>query len=190
MNEFRTLEKRIGYRFKNRSLLTAALTHPSPNHGRRQCAVEAICLHWSGGSFVGSRTWCQNPESKVSYHALIGPDGEVATLVPWSRAAWSVGKSQAPPPFTFGRLGNSATENIALSGGPRFGPPTAVQYHALVLLVARRMAAHRWGVDDLWRVVGHADLAIPRGRKRDPWGDDWLDRADIVRDLRLMLEVL
>lgn len=165
-----------------------SLTHPSPHHSPRVVPVQSVCLHWTGGSYAGGVAWCTDPRSKVSYHAIVGPDGDVATLVPWDRAAWSVGRSVAPPPFTFSRAGNSATENIALAGGPRFGPVTHEQFNRTVLLIADRFCARRWGVDDLWRIAGHADFASPRGRKVDPWGDQWLNRQQVVDGVRVILE--
>lgn len=158
-----------------------SLTHPSPNHSPRAHRVEALCVHWTGGSYASALDWTRRRESQVSYHAIIAPSGELATCVPWDRSAWSVGVSQQPDDlrFTFGTKGNGATENIALAGGPPV-PPTPAQIQTLVWLLRARMVAHQWPETDGWRIVGHVDLAMPRGRKTDPTGHRWLD-LDAVR---------
>lgn len=158
------------------------LTHPSPNHSRRSCAVEAICVHWTGGTFASAVDWVCRDESDVSYHEIIGPDGEVAHCVAPDRSAWAVGASRAPAPFTFRGLGNSATYNIALAGGPPT-PPTEAQRAALITRLTQAMHRFGFALTDGWRIVAHADLAVfkaphPRagqyGRKADCEGAGWL----------------
>jgi len=161
-----------------------SLTHPSPNHSPRAHRVEALCVHWTGGSYASALDWICRRESQVSYHAVIAPRGELATCAPWDRAAWSVGVSKQPDDlrFTFGTKGNSATENIALAGGPPT-PPTPAQVQMLVRVLRSRMIAHQWPLTDGWRIVGHADLAMPRGRKTDPTGRGWLDLDAVRREV-------
>lgn len=139
-------------------------------------------MHWTGGSFESAVDWIRRPESKVSYHAVIAPNGDIATCVPWERAAWSVGVSRQPDDlrFTFMTRGNGATENIALAGGPPT-PPTPAQVQMLVRLLRARMVAHNWPEKEGWRIVAHADLAMPRGRKVDPTGSGWLDLEQVRR---------
>lgn len=150
------------------------LTHPSPNHSRRMRAVEMVVVHWTGGSYASAVDWCQRAESQVSYHAIIAPTGETATLVPWDRSAWSVGKSKARDKrFTWGTSGNSASDNIALAGGPPT-KPTKAALTALAQLVRARFAARGWPTSETWRIVGHADVCVPVGRKTDPEGQGWM----------------
>ena len=151
------------------------VTNPSPNHSTRRCAVEAICVHWTGGDYGSALSWITSVQSQVSYHALIAPSGHVATVVPWDRSAWSVGVSQQPDDarFHFLTSGNSATENIALAGAPPV-KPTPAAIAALVTLITARFHARGWGPGETWRIVSHASLAMPRGRKHDPEGDGWL----------------
>lgn len=156
------------------------VTNPSPNHSTRRCAVQAVCVHWTGGDYGSALSWITSVQSQVSYHALISPAGHVATVVPWDRSAWAVGVSQQPADarFTFETSGNSATENIALAGAPPV-KPTSAAIGALVTLITARFRAHAWTAAETWRIVSHASLAMPRGRKHDPEGEGWLPLAPI-----------
>ena len=152
-------------------------THPSPNSSRRAVPCVAVCVHWTGGSYRSGVDWCTRAESKVSYHEIIGPQGELATLVPPERAAWSVGRSIAPPPWQGATSGNSMTYNIALSGCPPV-KPTPDQLRVLTERLVIAFAHFGWSLKDVFRITGHHQWAWPRGRKADPQGDardPWLD---------------
>ena len=170
------------------TLLPPVVTDPrtSPNHTARApgVPVEALAVHWTGGSFAGTLDWIgrrtyQGTRIYASYHAVFGPDGEVAYPVPLERAAYSVGRSRADDPrFTWTAAGNSATENVALAGAPPV-PPTDTQRALLVCWLAWRMAEHGWSPEEVWRIRGHDQLAWPRGRKPDTHGSDWLPLAPV-----------
>jgi len=119
-------------------------------------------------------------QSKVSYHELIARDGEVALLVAPDRAAWAVGRSMAPAPWTSHpqkTSGNSLTYNIALAGCPPVAP-TAAQIMATVARCAAAFRHFGWLLTDRHRITGHIDWARPVFRKVDPVGDPnapWLD---------------
>jgi N-acetylmuramoyl-L-alanine amidase len=159
------------------------LTNASPNHsGRGRRAVEMICVHWTGGSYESALDWICRDESDVSYHELIGPAGQLALSVAPERAAWSVGTSRAPAPFTCGGACNSASYNIALAGGPPT-PPTEAARAVLVERIARAFQYFAFPPADVWRIVGHSALAVyPKGhpkagqygRKVDCEGSAWL----------------
>jgi len=158
------------------------LTHPSPNSSRRVAPCVAVCLHWTGGTYTSALNWCQRVESQVSYHEIIGPRGELATLVSPERAAWAVGRSVAPPPWHGQTTGNAMTYNIALSGAPPT-KPTADQLQRLTERLVAAFGHFGWSLKDGWRITGHHQWAWPRGRKADPQGDardPWLD-LDAVR---------
>jgi ribonuclease III len=53
MKEFQTLEKRIGYRFKNKQLLKSALTHPSYRYENPQELSDNQRLEFLGDSVIG-----------------------------------------------------------------------------------------------------------------------------------------
>lgn len=173
--------------------MSADLTHPSPNHSARRGPVEAVCVHWTGGTYASAVDWVCRPESVVSYHAIIGPTGDVAYCVPWDRAAWAVGASRQPDDarFTFGARGNGATDNIALAGGPKT-PPTAQQITMLLRQIRARFVARGWPMTDTWRILGHVDVAVypaghpkagQRGRKPDPTGQGWLNLDTIRQEI-------
>lgn len=73
-----------------------SLTHPSPNHNDRKGQdVRVIILHADAAPTEKScLSWVQSSESKVSYHALVGRDGKVYTIVPYDRRAWHSGKGE------------------------------------------------------------------------------------------------
>ena len=73
------------------------VTHPSPNHNARPAgaAPSLIVLHATAGSNEsGDVYWCCQPESKVSYHAIVGRRGAIYVLVPLERRAWHAGVSE------------------------------------------------------------------------------------------------
>lgn len=163
--------------------MTDELTNPSPNRTRRREYVTWLCVHWTGGTFGSAVDWCTRPESEVSYHTIISPEGKIARLVPYDFAAWAVGYSKSPLPNLTFRSGNHSSESIALAGGPP-GEPTAAQRKALLGILAERMRAHGWGPGEVWRILGHDQVAIygpdhpdatkrgKFGRKPDPQGTD------------------
>ena len=65
---------------------------PSPNFNSRHGArVDLLVLHDTEGSYEGSISWFQKPESKVSAHFVIKEDGSEATqMVHLADRAWHV----------------------------------------------------------------------------------------------------
>jgi len=83
----------------------------SPNwRGVNSC--EGVLLHHSSGSFMGSVNWCLNPESGVSYHCIIHPDGYRVQLCEDNQKAWHAGKSS----FKGRKFCNSYMLGLAFSG--------------------------------------------------------------------------
>ena len=82
---------------------------------------------------------------------------------------------------------NSAFEGIALSGGPKYGPPTPKQVRAVVKLIRERFQANGWPLSETWRLTSHDLEAWPRGRKADVTGPDklhpWLDLNAIRQEV-------
>lgn len=140
-------------------------------------------IHYSAGDFVSTVDWCRNPTSKVSYNAVIAPDGAAVQVVPWELRAWHAGVCR---PSTTSRAytdANSAFYGIALAGGPTFGPPADAQRMTLNSILHDRFEAHGWPVVEWWRIASHGAEAWPRGRKEDPEGPDkanpWLSLDDV-----------
>lgn len=99
-----------------------------------------------------------NPDTQVSAHYLIAPDGEVLSLVPEDLRAWHAGA---------GRWGsvtdvNSRSIGIELANNG-FTPFASAQMDALTELLKGIRA--RWDIRPE-RVIGHSDMAP--GRKIDP----------------------
>lgn len=71
--------------------------HRSPNNKPRPSGVKPtlICLHASAGkSDAGDLSWICSPKSGVSYHYLVGRDGEVYELVDPKFQAYHAGESE------------------------------------------------------------------------------------------------
>lgn len=66
----------------------------SPNCSGILVPKYAVVHYTAGGHIAGTKDWCCNPESKVSYHFLIGRDGTVVQMVSLEQWAWHAGKSE------------------------------------------------------------------------------------------------
>lgn len=152
--------------------MSDALTHPSPHHNARTGPIRCIVLHSDAGqSDAGTLAWLADPESKVSYHVLIGRHGQVYTIVPESRRAWHAGKG--------------AWQGHADVNGCSLGLAFANRHDGKEAITPLQVAAAQSVVAD-WRakypgitaVVTHADVALPKGRKTDPFGSPGFVLAD------------
>lgn len=138
------------------------IQHPSPNHGTRPGPVTAIVLHADAGTTeAGTINWVTRPESHVSYHYLVGRNGNVHQFVRDDRRAWHAGKSAfaGEPDCNDYALGICFANNQL---GERF--PDA-QITAGVILVAAKCIEYAIPVE---RITTHAAVALPKGRKADP----------------------
>lgn len=161
--------------------MTSAIPRPewSPNKTTRRGRVSWLCVHWSAGSFASTVDWIMREVSEVSYHVVIAPDGSTRQAVPWSMASWAVGVAKSPDPrIIWDDNSNHSSESIALAGGP-IVLPTPQQVARLLDELVDRMNAHRWGADQVFRILGHDQVATfpvghPKqgqyGRKSDPQG--------------------
>ncbi|HEC62604.1 MAG TPA: 1,6-anhydro-N-acetylmuramyl-L-alanine amidase AmpD [bacterium] len=113
-------------------------------------------------------------ERKVfaSAHFLISRGGEILQLVPLKFQAWHAGPSTFKGIRSCNRF-MVGIENIGKSGEPF----TPFQYQANAKLCLWLM--YTYGFDVSW-ITGHMDVAIPKGRKKDP-GKDF--RWDHLRKL-------
>ena len=152
--------------------MSVELTHPSPHHNARPkgSVIRCVVLHADAGqSDAGTLAWCADPESKVSYHILIGRNGRVYTLVHESRRAWHAGK---------GSWGGSNDVN-SISVGVAFAnkhdnvePLTPLQLAVAPEVVKALRERH----PTIEAVVTHADVSP--GRKTDPLHSPGFVRAD------------
>jgi N-acetyl-anhydromuramyl-L-alanine amidase AmpD len=155
---------------------------PSPNHSARNGrAVSLLVLHADAAAHLAeSLGWILNPASDVSYHDLIGRTGHIYACVPWDRSAWAVGESKLADDADMANVHyysarkkrwawglNSTSLSLSFSnrndGREEY---TEDQYAAGAWRAAAMMRAHP--LVTLERIVTHAAVAIPAGRKTDP----------------------
>ncbi len=65
----------------------------TPNVSAKPIIPKAIVLHHSGGSYAGGVAWIKNPQSRVSYHVLVAPDGKRAVFAVPEQRTWHAGVS-------------------------------------------------------------------------------------------------
>lgn len=146
---------------------------PSPNFGPRPngSGPSLVVLHGTAGATTaGDLSWCTSPQSKVSYHYLVGRTGRVYQLVKEGARAWHAGVSKWG-----GRSNvNDFSVGVALSNRGPFPTPEPypeAQLEAAAWLVASILK--RRGLDSS-RLVGHMDVSP--GRKTDPYDHfPWVD---------------
>jgi len=75
-------------------LLVNALQRPTPNRSG-VLQPEVVVLHDTAGRLAGtgSVAWLRNPVAKASAHVVIGRDGKVWQLTPFTTKTWHAGKS-------------------------------------------------------------------------------------------------
>ncbi len=144
----------------------------SPNYNRRRRPndITAITIHSTANSSLqGVINWFNNPSAKVSAHYTIGKDGKIVQHVRDSNRAWHAGKSvwkgrESCNDYCIG------IELVNLNDGVDPYPET--QHQANVNLCAYLCHQYNIDTDD---IMGHLDIALPKGRKSDPRNYD-LDR--------------
>ena len=143
-------------------------SRPSPNRGNRPEGVRitAIVLHADASDRVDtSLDWCRRPESKVSYHFLIGRTGNIFLLVHPEQRAWHCGVSE---------LDGVKDVNDFAIGVCLSNKNTGETYPKAQVFEAAQLCAqlsNHYGIP-LDRIVTHAEVARPVGRKTDPLGLD------------------
>lgn len=145
--------------------------YSSPNYGsRRGTDIDTVVLHHTGSNnFRGdlSTLTTRNGQNSVSAHYLIAKDGTIYQLVDDRYRAWHAGDSALHGVPTDVNARSIGIEIV--SDGSR-GSYTERQYQALERLVP--YLTERYDVP-LNNLVGHKDVAIPRGRKIDPANFDF-----------------
>ncbi|MET0261484.1 MAG: N-acetylmuramoyl-L-alanine amidase [Rariglobus sp.] len=139
--------------------------HPSPNfsaapaHERR-----GVCFHHSVMAFDETIAHMLRPESKVSYHVLIAPDGQRALLVDEAHVAWHAGVStfQGRPHCNEFLLG------VSFAGDTRISPLTHEQIASALEWLAPRWRRHGWSPAAM---TDHRQIAP--GRKDDLSPPEW-----------------
>ena len=142
----------------------------SPNIDDRPIGtkVDCIVLHATvEPTLEGTRKIFLDNLRKVSAHFVVGREGEVLQMVPVEKRAWHAGKSvlmgkEHVNDFSVG------VEIVNLNDGKQ--PFTDSQYQSVAGIV--RLVRSKFPVPDE-RIVSHAQIALPQGRKSDPLGLDF-----------------
>lgn len=111
--------------------------------------------------------WLTDPQSRVSAHYLVGPEGRIIQMVAEKDIAWHAGRSAY-----LGREGvNAFSVGIEMVHPNVEGVPWPdEQIEATARLVAGICHRHHVAPID---IVSHAEVALPAGRKTDPEGFPW-----------------
>lgn len=139
----------------------------SPHASVRRVPVSAIVIHTTGADAVQSTLdWFARSSSRVSAHVVIDRNGYIYRVVPDDLCAWHAGRSvlDGVPRVNDYSLG----AELVGKGGAGTYPEAQIQ--AALSWCASRCQAYEIPVS---RVVGHADVCVPPGRKLDPVGFPW-----------------
>ncbi|WP_223632299.1 N-acetylmuramoyl-L-alanine amidase [Corallococcus sp. EGB] len=149
----------------------AVISAPSPNSDSRDGAdIDTIVLHHTGSNNgAGDLAWMRNPDSKVSAHYMLDRDGKIYQLVGDTKRAWHAGKSElhgVPTDVNARSIGIEMVNDG--SGKTAF---TEAQYKSLTKLVGYLKQEYDVPMKN---ILGHKDVAVPKGRKDDPASNfDW-----------------
>jgi N-acetylmuramoyl-L-alanine amidase len=143
---------------------------PSPNFNERPPGevVDCIVLHATEQPlFVDTIKRFKNPETKVSAHFVVDRNGTVVQMVPLTKRAWHAGVSELAgvPGVNDYSIGIEMTN---LNDGK--DPYPDAQYRAVAQII-ERIREHYIIPND--RIISHAEVALPPGRKVDPKGFDF-----------------
>lgn len=141
------------------------ISRPSPNFSATPANERlGVCFHHSVMPFDETIAHMLRPESQVSYHVLIAPDGTRARLVDDEHVAWHAGVSSFR-----GRTGcNAFLIGVSFAGDTRSSPLTAGQVASALDWLAPRWTRHGWTPDVM---TDHRQVSP--GRKDDLAPAEW-----------------
>jgi N-acetyl-anhydromuramyl-L-alanine amidase AmpD len=147
----------------------------SPNQNSRNGAkIDTIVLHHTagGGTAKDVGRQFQNAKAEVSSHYVVDKEGAIVQAVEDKARAWHAGESE----FKGRKDVNDFSIGIEMvNKGDGKDPFTDKQYQALGKLVA--YLQDEYGIPRN-RITGHKDVALPKGRKKDPAPNFSYDRLD------------
>jgi N-acetylmuramoyl-L-alanine amidase len=149
----------------------SVISSPSPNSDSRNGAdIDTIVLHHTGtNNGKGDLSWMRNPDSKVSAHYMLDTDGKIYQLVGDEKRAWHAGKAELHGVPTDVNARSIGIEIVNDGSGKT--PFTEAQYKSLTQLVGYLKQEYKVPANN---IVGHKDVAVPKGRKDDPAANfDW-----------------
>ena len=138
---------------------------PSPNFSARPAHERrGVCFHHTVLSFADTLALMARPESRVSYHVVIAPDGTRARLVRDEHVAWHAGVSvfQGRPHCNAFLLG------VSFAGDTRAAPLAEAQIASALEWLGARWTALGWS--PAW-MTDHRQVAP--GRKDDLAPAEW-----------------
>ena len=138
---------------------------PSPNFDAHlPHEALGVLFHHSIMPFAETIAHMLRPESKVSYHVLIAPDGRRCTLVRDEHIAWHAGASQF--------LGRTRTNDfllgVSFAGDTYAAPLTPDQIDSALEWLASRWPKYGWTTE---RMTDHRQVSP--GRKDDLNPVEW-----------------
>jgi N-acetylmuramoyl-L-alanine amidase len=151
----------------------------SPNCDDRSgnAPVSCIVLHATvAPTTEGTERIFLDKARLVSAHFVVGKDGKVVQMVPLEKRAWHAGASVLEGVKRVNDY-SVGIEIVNLNDGK--DPYTEAQYQAVANII--RFIRTRYDVPDA-RIVSHAQIALPPGRKSDPVNLDF----DRVRQMAKM----
>ncbi|HZT41759.1 MAG TPA: N-acetylmuramoyl-L-alanine amidase [Chthonomonadaceae bacterium] len=143
---------------------------PSPNCDDRppNAVISCIVLHATVVPTVEETIQhFLNPGSKVSAHFIVGKNGRVVQMVPVERRAWHAGASVLDGVSHVNDY-SVGIEMVNRNDGKDPYPPEQLMAVAGII----RYLRSRYTIPDS-RIVSHALIALPPGRKSDPIGFDF-----------------
>ena len=141
----------------------------SPNFNRRpnRKNIWALVIHSTANSTLeGVISWFNNPQAQVSAHYTIGKGGRVVQHVRDKDRAWHAGRSEWKGVSNVNNYG-IGIELVNLNDGQ--DPYPEEQHRANVQLCTYICRKHNIKPEN---IMGHLDIAVPKGRKTDPRGYD------------------
>ncbi|WP_224370495.1 peptidoglycan recognition protein family protein [Hyalangium versicolor] len=144
---------------------------PSPNFDdRKGMDIDTIVIHHTASNNgAADLAHMKDPKAEVSAHYMVDRDGKIYQLVNDTKRAWHAGKGElhGEPTDVNGRSIGIEIVNDG-SGKTAF---TEAQYKSLTQLVGFLKQEYKVPMDN---IVGHKDVAVPKGRKSDPAANfDW-----------------
>lgn len=151
----------------------------SPSQSPRPLkAPLALVFHYTAGHTLdGAVRTLTKPGGGASAHLVIGRDGEMAQLVDFNRVAWHAGTSvwKGRPKLNDWSIGielvnlgpveaSHPTGDTVFVGARQWQVYPEPQLAALDSVVKALLEAY----PAITELIGHEDICIPKGRKRDP----------------------
>jgi len=147
------------------------ISAPSPNFNERGGKdIDTIVMHHTASNNgAADLAHMRNPKAEVSAHYMVDRDGKVYQLVNDKKRAWHAGNSQlhgVPTDVNSRSIGIEIVNDG--SGKTAF---TEAQMKAVIQLTGYLKQEYDVPMKN---IVGHKDVAIPKGRKTDPAPNfDW-----------------